>query len=534
MLRQTILSAMILTAVAAVSAEASLSSWSGDPVVTTLYGKVQGFEDNASTFVWKAIPYAAPPVGGLRWKSPQNPDPWSGVREETDFCSNCPQVASFLNPGTNQGEMIGSEDCLYLNIWRPNSPETELPVYLWIHGGSNVQGSADPYSGAQIASRSNMVVVTINYRLGILGWLTHPALREGEDVFTASGNFGTLDIIKALEWVRDNIEAFGGNPQNVTIAGQSAGGINTLSLMISPAAAGLFHRVISQSGSLQPASVEDGDTYANQLLAALLIQDGTPPDMVDDVIAAMNNAEIKSYLYGKTTQELFKAISGMRSNPTVFADGTVLRSEGVRAFENPQTYHQVPVIIGSTAEEGKLFMYLMGLHEKWGPVLYQGFGRRATQLGRKFNLDKIADSLASHPTQPGVYCYLFQFGMYRMNGYNAWPLDEGPNNRMSWAVALGSFHGIDIPFTFGMIAKFPLFLPITNKLFREDTRQGYEALSSAMIDYFAAFARTGKPDARGLTEWTAWTGRAQPQGRRFMLFDADAAQAVLRMGYEAH
>lgn len=512
---------------------ADISSWSGDPLVTTLYGAVKGFEDNSSTYVWKAIPYAKPPVAGLRWKAPQNPDPWEGVREETDFCSMCPQLRPLVVPEMKNNTLRESEDCLYLNIWRPRSTERGLPVFFWIHGGSNVQGSADPYLGTEIASRSNMVVVTINYRLGILGWLTHPALRDGEDELTASGNFGTLDIIKALEWVRDNITAFGGDPNNVTIAGQSAGAINTFSLMISPVAKGLFHRVIAQSGALQPASIEDGDTYTERLIRALIIQDGTPEDMADEVMDGMDGAEIKSYLYGKTVEELFAAINGIGSNPTVFKDGTVLRGEGVGAFDVPEKYNQVPVIIGSTVEEGKIFMYAAGLYKTWGPIVYQGFGRRASQIARIMTLDDIANRLAAHSTQPGVYCYLFQFGMFRSCGYNAWPLDEGPNDRMSWAIALGSFHGLDIPFTFGMVKKFPLFFSIASKLFREDNRAGYEKLSKAMMDYFAAFARTGIPKPEGLPEWTQWPGRKNIQRERFMLFDANDTEAVLKMGYEA-
>ncbi|MCX8043214.1 MAG: carboxylesterase family protein [Desulfobacterota bacterium] len=512
---------------------ADTSLWSGDPLVTTLYGRVQGFEDNASTFVWKAIPYAKPPVGAMRWKAPQNPEPWSGIREENDFCSMCPQFGSIVIAGAQQGAIIGNEDCLYLNIWRPRSAQRNLPVFFWIHGGSNVQGSANPYSGTEIASRGNMVVVTINYRLGIFGWLTHPALREGADDFTASGNYGTLDIIKALAWVRDNIAAFGGDPNNVTIAGQSAGGINTLSLLISPVAKGLFHRVISQSGGLQPVSVQDGDAYTEQILKALLVKDGTPEDKADEVIAGMSNVEIKSYLYGKTTQELFEAIKGLRAGPTVFKDGVVLQSDGADALNDPEKYNQVPVIIGSTAEEGKLFMYLSGLHETWGPMLYQAIGRRASQIARILSLDEIANRLAAHPTQPGVYCYVFQFGMFRHCGYNAWPVDEGPNSRMSWAVALGSFHGLDIPFTFGLVKRFPLFFSIADKLFREDNRAGYEALSNAIMDYFAAFARTGIPHPEGMPEWTKWPGRQGMQKERFMLFDANDREAVLRMGYEA-
>ncbi|MCX5899490.1 MAG: carboxylesterase family protein, partial [Proteobacteria bacterium] len=229
------------------------ASWADNATVTTNQGDVQGYEENYTTRVWKAIPYARPPVGELRWKAPQDPDSWSEIKQSKEFCSWCPQT------GSDNGTTVlkGSEDCLCLNIWRPRSAEGNLPVFFWIHGGSNKVGSADPYIGAPMAGKHNMVVVTINYRLGPLGWLTHPALREGQDPFNSSGNYAILDIRKALGRVRDNIEAFGGNPNNVTIAGQSAGGVNVLTLMISPQAKGLFHRVISQSGGLTPKTQEE-------------------------------------------------------------------------------------------------------------------------------------------------------------------------------------------------------------------------------------------------------------------------------------
>lgn len=507
----------------------SQTIWQNTGVVTTKPGDVQGFEDDYDTWAWKAIPYTQPPVGDLRWQAPQDPLPWTGIRQETEFCSKCPQFTSAINPGPSDSIIQGNEDCLYLNIWRPQSEEKELPVYFWIHGGSNIQGSADPYIGATIASRSNMVVVTINYRLGPLGWFTHSALREFQDDISSAGNYGTLDIIKALEWVRDNIEAFGGNPQNVTIAGQSAGGVNDLSLMISPLAKGLFHRVISQSGGLQPASFDDGDEYANAVIEALLVIDGTPQDMAAGVRASMNNTEIRDYLMSKTAVQLFTAIQGMKTNPNVFNDGTVLREEGENAFDDPAKYNQVPVIIGSTSEEGKLFMYLAGLDEQWGPRLYQAFGKQASRIARKISLDKIAGKIGAHESQPGVYCYIFQYGQYRRVGYNAWPTDEGPTENMSWAIALGAFHAIDIPFNFGMIGTFPLFGGLSDVLFREDNKAGAEALSDAMLAYTAQFCRTGKPDPEGLPEWTEWPGRRGGFEKKFLLFDANDTEALIEM-----
>lgn len=504
--------------------------WKGRAVVATAYGTVEGIEDIHNTWVWKAIPYARPPVGDLRWKAPQNPEPWSETRQEADFCNQCPQFVFNQNGSTPVIE--GNEDCLYLNIWRPQTTETGLPVYFWIHGGSNVQGSANPYCGAAIASRANMVVVTINYRLGPFGWFTHPALRDGEDEIDRSGNYATLDIIKALEWVRDNIGAFGGNPQNVTIAGQSAGGINVLSLMISPRAGNLFHRVISQSCGLNVASQKDGDSYANTVIEALLLQDGISEKSTRSVREKMNNDEIKTYLRSKTMTEFFTAIYGMRNNPAVFGDGAVIRTEGADAFDDAEKYHQVPVIIGSTSEEGKLFMYLNGAYQFLGNRIYQWIGKRGSQIGRRYGLDTLVKKMSAHESQPPVYSYIFQYGQYRKNGYNAWPTDSGPTDTMNWAIALGACHALDIPFNFGLIGVFPLFGSINDIIFREDNQLGQELLSHAMIDYTAQFARTGNPNLEGLPEWTPWPHKMLPRSPRFLLFDANDNEAIIYMAYD--
>ena len=228
-------------------------AWTGDPLTQTRSGPVMGVEGKGETWVWKAIPFAKPPVGALRWKAPRDPDPWTDAREESEYCKPC---AQYFFVGTLT---YGSEDCLYLNVWRPRTSETNLPVYFWIHGGGNTLGTAssDDYNGANLADRSNLVVVTVNYRVGPFGWFTHPALREGApgSELDDSGNYGTLDLVKALHWVRDNIEDFGGDPERVMIAGESAGAFNVLSLLVSPLAEGLFHRAMSESGGPMSSSV---------------------------------------------------------------------------------------------------------------------------------------------------------------------------------------------------------------------------------------------------------------------------------------
>jgi para-nitrobenzyl esterase len=504
------------------------TAWQGSAVVTTAFGDVEGFADNATTWAWKAIPYARPPVGELRWQAPQDPEPWSAVRQIRQFCNNCPQVASDNSTGSR---IKGDEDCLYLNIWRPQSLETKLPVYFWIHGGSNKVGSADPYYGAVMAGRSNMVVVTINYRLGPLGWFTHPALRDGEDALNSSGNYCTLDIIKALAWVRDNIEGFGGNAQNVTIAGQSAGGVNVFTLLISPLASGLFHRGIAQSGSLEPSSQQKGDDYASAVIESLLVLDGTPRWQARSVRTGMTNAEIRGYLRSKTAAQFFAATSELTGNPDVFNDGAVIHEDGPDAFDDPEKYNQVPIIIGSTSEEGKLFMYLAGLYEWWGNNLYQAVGKLGSQYGRMKGLDSLAEKMSAHESQPGVYCYVFQYGQYRRAGYNAWPTDQGPTEKMSWAVALGACHALDIPFNFGIIGSFPLFQGVDELIFRDDNRPGWQSLSDAMMSYAAQFARTGNPNPNtaGLPEWTQWPQSDNAGAPKFLLFDANDTEALIEM-----
>jgi len=264
---------------------------SGSTFVDTSYGTVKGFADDANTWAWKGIPFARPPVGDLRWMAPEDPESWEGVRQADEFCDWCPQYfVEDAGPPPSIPIITGSEDCLYVNIWRPQSEEKNLPVYFWIHGGGNSIGTAAMtiYDGSKMASNSNLIVVTTNYRLGPLGWFTHPALRNGDEM-NDSGNYGTLDIIMALKWVRENIEAFGGDPDNVTIAGESAGAQNVHSLLLSPLATGLFHKAIAQSGGPWTDSVEDGDASADEVIDELMAIDGISRD-------GMNDNQIVDYL----------------------------------------------------------------------------------------------------------------------------------------------------------------------------------------------------------------------------------------------
>jgi para-nitrobenzyl esterase len=265
------------------------------------------------------------------------------------------------------------------------------------------------------------------------------------------------------------------------------------------------------------------------VIEALLVIDGTPQELAQSVREDMSTAEIKAYLRSKTAEEFFAALSALDGNPDIFNDGAVIRAEGADAFDDPAQYNQVPVIIGSTSEEAKLFMFISGLHERWNNILYQRFAKKGSQVARIAGLDSLAQKMSVHESQPGVYSYIFLYGEYRRCGYNAWPTDTGPTDKMSWAIALGSFHALDIPFNFGMVGSFPLLGGINDLLFREDNRLGQEALSNAMMAYTAQFARTGNPNAAGLPEWKQWQSRKRSRAAKFILFDASDTEAIIQM-----
>jgi len=494
-------------------------SWQPEVIVTIASGRIKGFESSPDTLCWKAIPYARPPVGELRWKAPVSPDPWTGIKETLSFCDKCPQF-------TYNGVVSGSEDCLYLNIWRPKSTQGGLPVYFWIHGGGNsiMTASSASYDGVKLASKTSMVVVTINYRLGPMGWFSHPFLKSGHNALDDSGNYGTLDIIKALAWVRDNIAAFGGDPGNVTVAGESAGAVDTWTMVLSPLASGLFHRAVIESGGVRLSSPAEGESHVNGVLDMLLIKDGQAADQAAAraLREKMPAAELEKYLRAKTPEEIIQAhdvsFKPMLKFPNCFTDGTVLPSEGADALKNPSKYNQVPLILGTNKEEAKLFM--RQLSGQLSPEEYQKRAMTASNEWKRRGVDEPAATIAAHPTQPPVYAYQFNYGAYNPGGYNAWPIDD---KGINYALQIGAAHGLEIPFFWGNF----YFFGLEKKLFREDNRAGYEQLSQIMMTFLAQFAGTGRPGQAGGVPWQPWSNAAG--GPKRLLLDTDNSGAVIEM-----
>ena len=547
-----------------------------DPLLRkTALGEVQGAADAASsTYTWKGIPFAKPPVGALRWQAPQEPAAWTTTKATTSFGPACAQYGRIYGPGANNrydatigatlNQAVGSEDCLYLNVWRPATEDKNLPVIVFFHGGSNVSGyTADPmYDGAQLAKSANAIVVTPNFRLGIFGFLNLPQLKTG-DASVDSGNFALLDSIKALQFVRTNAAAFGGNPDNVTIMGQSAGAINVWALQTSPqmvaAKPQLFQRVVPLSGGISMASNLPAGSLptlntasvalaqGNALVQNLAIADGLASDAASAqaYLASLSKEQVAEYLRSKTPAQLLGvlltrlAAAGLGGSGPI-PDGTVVASDPIAAI-NAGNYLKVPVLAGNTRDEGKLFSAFLPLvggtgnarlvtdaqlfanHlgyqpnaaaqtkvEEWIAPSYlpvaaptTGFTARAEALNRIFFLnsrDNVLNALKAR--QENVWYYRFN-----------WDKQPAP-----WNDIYGAVHVADLPFVFGNFGP-SLF---GNVWFNTANRSGREALSAAMMQTLGSFARNGDPNNAALgVAWPAWP--------RTLVFDATPVAKAIRV-----
>jgi para-nitrobenzyl esterase len=326
-------------------------------LVSTSSGKVKGYIDN-KVLNYDDIPYAKPPIGDLRWKAPRELlDPERIIqRQENNFCV---QEPSSMGGAPGKGIMTGSEDCLYLDIKTPKKKSSELlPVMFWIHGGGNTSGLKDLYDYSTMVDRHDVIVVTINYRLGAFGWFTHPSIQGNQTGLDKTSNFGTLDIIQALKWVNKNIELFGGDPNNITIFGESAGGHNVLSLMVSPQAKELFHKAISQSG--YTTSVSTAEAFARDETHPTF--NHTSNEVVKRLIGnhkSLSSEDLYKRLLGLSAEDFFSEYSD-KSNlevPLLTNDGIVIPLEGLeKALSNSSYVSDVPFMAGSNRDEVKLWI----------------------------------------------------------------------------------------------------------------------------------------------------------------------------------
>ena len=485
----------------------ALTEWNDGPIVQTKYGSVDGFSDG-NTWCWKGIPYATPPVGNLRWKAPLDPIPWLGTRKTKKFGNSAAQVVMIMGA-------VGSEDCLYLNIWRPKSSERELPVYMYIHGGGNSIGSSatTSYYGNAVAEKSDMLYISVNYRLGAMGWFMHPAVTSTGTPEDQSGNYGTLDLVKSLEWIRDNITAFGGDPNNITIAGESGGAFNVLSLLASPSAQGLFHRAVVESGIASVWSPEEAITQSKKLLVALLVKDkkAANEEEAEKYISEMQNGEINEYLHSKSAYTITKNIPtmdfGMALWRTIFADGAVIPTNGYNVFSTDEWPNKVPVIIGCTKDEMKLFGHFRK-DSSLSAKEYDLVWTYHSMLWRANGVDTPASKMASNGKTP-VFVYRFDWGSPDENGISVLPGNKGQ--------VLGAHHGAEIPFFLGTGES--EFAILIGKTHTKDNQLGREKLTDLCMNYLANFARSGNPNDNGLPHWPTWNNT---EGKdKGLVLDAD-------------
>jgi len=530
-------------------------------LVRTDYGFLKGYVAN-DVMIWKGVPYAKPPVDELRWKAPQKPDSWRGIRDATQPAKKCTQLLTtdeWIRTGVVDPD--SGEDCLYVDIYRPQRAaykHEKLPVYVWIHGGSNNFGSARQYDATNIALRSDVVVVVVQYRLGPLGWLYHPSIQTGgADILSDSGNFGTLDHARALKWIHNNIDAFGGDPRNVLVTGESAGAHNTMNMVISPLGRGLFHKAMSESGGMTTVPTATGLVQANDIIEKLI----RFKENVDAATAKASRLTMESagtlqgYLRASTAGDLFLAMLKYGSVPTfsAYEDGTVLPVGGWIPAIRSGNYNRMPIILGSNEYESKAFMPLYAAYVKplgvpsgpytWFQLInvlrqdlplglndvlptqhdrdvYEITGYYGSQNWKAKFVDTVARELAA--VQGHVWAYYFKWG--------------GPGSGPSpFDFIYGAGHAAEIPFFFG--GDKGLF----GYAFVPANEAGREELQSAMMGYLANFAWTGNPNfyyghrpggwRHGrhvyLPGWETWSN---PAGAlKQIIFNADYNQAKIMM-----
>jgi para-nitrobenzyl esterase len=484
--------------------KANSSKAAGEPVKIET-GLVQGVAANEAgdVIAFRGIPYAAPPLGDLRWRPPQPAKAWEGVRECANFGTAAPQVISpLLNsfPGMSLGAKT-SEDCLYLNVWTPAHRSAEkLPVMVWVHGGGYTFGadSQPLYEGTNLSKRG-IVVVGMNYRLGALGFLAHPAL-SAESEHGVSGNYGLLDQIEALRWVQKNIAAFGGDPERVTVFGESAGGNSVYSLLLTPLAKGLFQRAIPESGgTLNFAQLKKsayGHESAEEQGIAFAKKCGVKegPGLLAELRALPVEVLLKSVPGLDSMRSFSFRNTGMRLAPIV--DGYVITDDPMTMFERGSV-NAVPMIVGANGNEGSMFTLVAKLPadaDAFGALLDRDFGpkfgatfkelyspaqakKSMTELMGDFSFVDSARFVARNYEHAHAPAYLYNFSH----------VASGALGKL-----LGAHHGSEIAFVFDNL-----------QLGKEQTPADLK-IRDAMIGYWVQFATTGNPNHEGLPEWPAY------------------------------
>ena len=464
----------------------------------TASGMVEGMAGaDGRIGIFRGIPYAAAPVGALRWQPPQPAASWQGARKAVAFGPRCMQANLY-------SDMIfrdePSEDCLYLNVWTPaTSASDRRPVMVWIHGGGFQAGSSsEPRQDGERLATKGVVVVSMNYRMGAFGFLAHPALTKESNPH-ASGNYGLLDVVAALRWVKQNIAAFGGDPSAVTIFGESAGSFAVSALMAAPAAQGLFHRAIGESGAYFTVGEE-----------SLVLQSHEESEARGLALARTLNADSASALRAASAADVLKAagtFSDVYFSPNV--DGNLLTTDVAATFAAGRQSH-VPLLAGWNADEVRAGVVLAKKKQNaksFADQLHMRFATAADSILKVYPAGSDAEALESaaslasdlfmgYPTWKWIetHAATSKAAVYRYSFDRKIPVapDEQVDGVPATSADIGARHAGDIEYVFGML---------TVALPRVAWTADDERLSDQMMSYWSNFAKTGDPNATGLPTW---------------------------------
>ena len=490
---------LILLVTASCSTISNFNETDKDIVVKSQSGNYLGIEAT-DLYVFKGVPYAEPPVGALRWRAPRDVEYLDAIIDATEFKNECVQPkdnSSIFNRNLSTGD----EDCLYLNIYVPKNQNSlnknKFPVMYWIHGGSNIWGAGSDYDFSNLATSQQVIVITINYRLGLFGWFASPFFAETAEGLDKSYNFGHLDIIKGLEWVNQNISSFGGDKNNVTIFGESAGGSNTLTMIASPLTEGLFHKAISQSGYVSSYSAEYAESISE--LSSKNI-------FAENIKYLTDSNEIVDYLQGLTQTEVYEKYIATAEKyvypitPITIRDGIVIPKEGIyKALE--KTDPNLVVVAGTNKDEMNYWFVNSEYFYDTSFEIRRTLKRSEANL-RSWNKYRSAIWRYKGAEEP----------LRRMSKSN----DNLYSYRLDWdeedegifgdySLFVGAAHGIDIPFIANSFDMEQIPWYIKNILFPESTAEGRDALSALMMRYWGNIAKYGDPNVFVPQKWEKFT-----------------------------
>lgn len=466
-------------------------------VRTTQYGKVKGLEENGVE-IYYGIPYGKEPVGDLRWKAPEDPDTWDDVKDATQK----EEVAMQVSTKDGKAEVTGSTDSLNLDVYTTKNAEKK-PVLVYIHGGNNQTGSSFEIPGNDMVSTDDCVYVSVNYRLGLLGFNNLPALIDDDN---PTGNFAMLDLAKSLQWVKDNIENFGGDPENVTVSGFSAGGRDVMAMLISPTFEGLFDKAIAFSGGMTVSTPEQASEKIADTMAVLAVEDGKAATEEEASKWLLQDTdEVRDYLYDLDADRVVNLFPNagirMAKFPHLYADGVVIDENG---FDG--TYvNDVPVMMVTGSEEFTMFgagdSSLDNAKDKDASVAF--IVEYGGDFYRIFNTQLSADKMEEENYKSDIYLCQINYG----DRNSAYPIAQ-----------LGSFHGIFVP----------AISPTTNNYssYYDFTEAGYVAMAKDFNEYLASFLKDAKPVSKDAgVEWTPYT-KESPET---LVLDAKDEKAVVEM-----